>query len=492
MKNQVNSEQLPCPVRIFIVCCVIISFVYALYPITTVNAATTYDSTSSLITYSGAWTHTSYVNAYGNTLSYSSSLNASATITFTGRAIKYVYSRASNRGQARIYLDGVLKDNVFAYSAKTRLQTAKIYEFPYGTHTLKVEVLGGAGVYTDIDAFVVDPIYAFPGQYDSAPGYYNQYIGNWSHSSSFPSAYSGTLSYSNTSEAAHTFTFYGNSVQYTFTKAPNRGVAAISIDGKDVDYINLYASTVQYQQKSQLYKLSPGLHVLHIAVWGESSSSGYYIDTDLISVNYFFAGYRYYFDAKGGSVEIGTKNPFVNTGHSAEWIMVNNGASPGGYVQIGWIKLTGDSEPKHFFEYSSSDTSGVFVRYRQYGTIVQGQSYQYRMETVVSSSTVYWCGYINGAQIPISQCVTVDYAGFNLASDVLFSGETTDNFSDLGGSSSSRLRMQILSVKSTSNTWYQVNTGSLEDITTPGSDYFVNKGFDTVTFMENWTDRGGT
>ena len=83
--------------------------------------------------------------------------NASAQFTFSGNAVAWIGTRATTRGKAYIYLDGVYKTTVDLYSATTlpRAAVASYYWPTSGTHTIKVVVVGTATrPKVDIDAFV--------------------------------------------------------------------------------------------------------------------------------------------------------------------------------------------------------------------------------------------------------------------------------------------------------------------------------------------------
>lgn len=73
----------------------------------------------------------------------------------------------------------------------------------------------------------------------------------------------------------------------------------------------------------------------------------------------------------------------------------------------------------------------------------------------------------------------------------LYSGETSDTDTWLGGTSTNHFRMSNLQFKSTAdNNWYQVNTNNLTDITTSGTDYRASKGYtNPYTWVDNWTAR---
>ena len=117
-----------------------------------------YEQTSST-SFSGSWLTQSSSLYSGGSVRYASALGASATFTSTfTRSIGFVTTKAAGRGSFRVYIDGVLKATVSAYSTTTAYRQV-VYQFTFpvrGTHTMKIYVLGTAGhPRVDIDAFLV-------------------------------------------------------------------------------------------------------------------------------------------------------------------------------------------------------------------------------------------------------------------------------------------------------------------------------------------------
>jgi serine protease len=112
---------------------------------------------SGYVTYSSGWQTSTWASASGGALAIASAANASASFTFTGRNVAWVGTRATNRGQANIYLDGAFQETINLYSATTVARTvlASYVWSASGQHTIKVVVVGTAGRPTvDVDAFV--------------------------------------------------------------------------------------------------------------------------------------------------------------------------------------------------------------------------------------------------------------------------------------------------------------------------------------------------
>jgi len=108
------------------------------------------------------------------------------------------------------------------------------------------------------------------------------YSGHWS-SGAFRSAFRGTLTYSDEPGAIARFSFEGTEFQYIYTKAPNRGMALVSIDGIS-QTIDLYDPQPVWQVRTVFGGLKPGPHVAEVRVLGRrnSASSGNFIDIDAL------------------------------------------------------------------------------------------------------------------------------------------------------------------------------------------------------------------
>ena len=74
---------------------------------------------------------------------------------------------------------------------------------------------------------------------------------------------------------------------YVFTRAANRGIAAVTIDGAAKGTIDLYSVDPEWQTSAVFTGLGAGRHLLVIRVTGESraGSTGKYVDLDAFKVN---------------------------------------------------------------------------------------------------------------------------------------------------------------------------------------------------------------
>ncbi len=106
--------------------------------------------------------------------------------------------------------------------------------------------------------------------------------GDWERNDEFEQSLRHTVSFTDIAGAEVRFAFEGGELEYVFTKAPNRGIAAVTIDGVDKGRVDLYSAKVEWQSRANYPYLGPGRHLLVIRVTGESDprASGKFVDVD--------------------------------------------------------------------------------------------------------------------------------------------------------------------------------------------------------------------
>ncbi len=112
------------------------------------------DERSSAVKYHGTWKATTSSSAYGRTLRGASTKGATATFTFTGRAVGVVFPTAWSRGSVEIWVDGHLTNLVYLRTSASRSRQIKATRLlTYGPHTVVVRTRGSMLV--QLDGFVV-------------------------------------------------------------------------------------------------------------------------------------------------------------------------------------------------------------------------------------------------------------------------------------------------------------------------------------------------
>jgi len=132
---------------------------------TTASTPTRIEQDGSAVSYSsGTWFPKTYAWASGGTIAMSTDANARATVTFTGTAVSWIGYRDQWSGNARVYVDGILKATVDTYASVPQSQ-AVLYAatgLDSGAHSLAIEVAGthdagSGGNWVWVDAFAVTP-----------------------------------------------------------------------------------------------------------------------------------------------------------------------------------------------------------------------------------------------------------------------------------------------------------------------------------------------
>ena len=115
------------------------------------------------IHYAGAWSTSNVPGTYGGSIRSTSAPNASASLTFTGREVTWVTSKAANRGVAKVLIDGKQVATVNTY-AKTTVRRRVVFTRSFATggqHTIKV-VCSGTKNHPLIDKWTRSSSFARP------------------------------------------------------------------------------------------------------------------------------------------------------------------------------------------------------------------------------------------------------------------------------------------------------------------------------------------
>jgi hypothetical protein len=121
------------------------------------NSSLTQQSSSSVV-YTGTWTSSSKAENSGGSVKSATVAGASASLTFNGRAVSWVTTLRDTAGGAQVFVDGVLVTTIDTYAATTTYRQVVFSKAwsSYGTHTIKVVVVGTADrPRVDLDAFEV-------------------------------------------------------------------------------------------------------------------------------------------------------------------------------------------------------------------------------------------------------------------------------------------------------------------------------------------------
>ena len=266
--------------------------------LTSTKGSGVYDNTDSSIEYSGAWTlDNQFEEATGGTSFYSNNPGDSFRFRFRGSEISWVHARAFNRGMAVVSIDGEEKETVDLYSPEAHWQSrTTLSGLGDWRHVLEVRVLDGkhpdaTDRYVGIDQVIV----YVPGSdtydnMDSSSTYDNmdssiRYAGAWIFDK-FKEATNGTIAYSNNPGDSFSFQFQGSEIRWVYTRAFNRGMAVVSIDGKEKETVDLYSPGIHWQSWTTLSGLDDGRHVLEVRILEDKHpyATDRYVDVDQILI----------------------------------------------------------------------------------------------------------------------------------------------------------------------------------------------------------------
>jgi hypothetical protein len=258
------------------------------------------EQNSSSVTYTGTW----YTNAgpfnSGGSAVLAQQTGSRATFTFTGTDAQWIGYKDAWSGIANVYVDGVLKGQVDAYSSSAQAQAVmySISGLTSGSHTLAIEVSGTKNLSSHsfwvwVDAFDsanntsgvsggnggttgggtgggnTGSTFTRVEQTNSAV----TYTGTWySNGASFNSGGSAALALN--SGARATFAFTGTAVKWIGYRDAWSGIANAYIDGVLKSHIDTYAAVAQAQAVNfTITGLSSGHHTITIEATGTKDAS---------------------------------------------------------------------------------------------------------------------------------------------------------------------------------------------------------------------------
>jgi len=113
---------------------------------------------STTLKFGGSWLASADARYSGGSVRWAVASGATLTATFTGRAVAWVSTRDSDRGAARVYVDGVLVATVNTWASQLGVR-AVVWSRAWartGTHTIRIVVMATPGrPRVDVDAFEI-------------------------------------------------------------------------------------------------------------------------------------------------------------------------------------------------------------------------------------------------------------------------------------------------------------------------------------------------
>lgn len=199
---------------------------------------------------SGSWTTWIDPRASSGVGAYAATSGAFTDVTFAGTRLDWITATNLNCGVARIIVDGVDRGLVDLFS--TSLMTARTMfttgDLSDGIHNVRIAWTGtknpaSAGTAITIDAFRIAGVLAVRVEENSPTVTYSGSYFAWGDS-----RLSGSASRWITATRSIALEFDGTRLDWITCRAPDCGIANVSVDGRALEAIDLYASTLRFQQ----------------------------------------------------------------------------------------------------------------------------------------------------------------------------------------------------------------------------------------------------
>ncbi|MBE6049627.1 MAG: hypothetical protein E7214_02935 [Clostridium sp.] len=259
---------------------------------TKVLKAGTYEEDNRAFDFVGDWANSSNAKHSNSSAKMSIIEGSYVTFKFEGTGFSWIGSTTKDRGIAKVTIDGYTDGPT--YDVDTSSSTSgyqqelfSINTLPFGVHTVKIEVTNKKNATSNSIGQVVDCIKILDAT--SAvlePGIYEEdnplfiYTGNWTNVDDPKDSASKAKASMNTG-ASVTFNFYGTGFSWFGPANINRGIAKVTVDGKEYDA----DTSFEPGYKKELYTLDGltlGKHTAKIEITDNknenSNSNIQYID----------------------------------------------------------------------------------------------------------------------------------------------------------------------------------------------------------------------
>jgi cell wall-associated NlpC family hydrolase/putative cell wall-binding protein len=249
-----------------------------------ISPYTRLQETSTLLSYTGAWSSTTVSSASGGTFKYGDTAGTSVTMSFTGIYAQLIAKKSPAYGIAKVTVDGKATGTVDLYAAAASYGN-KVWDtglLPSGTHTVTLEWTGTKNASaTDynigVDAFDVIGTAVRANSGPAATRYQDtdprvSYTGLWD-STTTTSASGETFRYIDKAGSA-SITFKGTYLAWIAKKSNQYGIAKVTVDGDDKGTVDLYSSTAVFAQNVwNTGTLADGTHTVTISWTGTKNAS---------------------------------------------------------------------------------------------------------------------------------------------------------------------------------------------------------------------------
>jgi hypothetical protein len=195
---------------------------------------------------------------------------AAASMVFTGPEITYVGRTGRDRGVARLSVDGAAAGTVDLYDPSAGSRSLSVTGLAAGSHRILVSSTNtrnpaASGTAISVDEFLVGTAHVDDSSFLVT---YSSWAGSKNAAAS-----GGTYRSSASTNATTTLPFTGSSVTWVTATGPDKGIAAVTIDGVEVASVDNYSAVPAWQVHRTFAGLPTGSHTITIRVVGSRNAS---------------------------------------------------------------------------------------------------------------------------------------------------------------------------------------------------------------------------
>jgi hypothetical protein len=236
-----------------------------------------HEETDTRLIFSGSWQSVAATSALGKHLMVANKAGCTMTARFYGTAASWVAKKSPAYGQATVTVDGGSPKTVDLYSATT-VWKKKVWTsgaLKLGDHTVTIAWTGkkaakATATNINVDQIIVTGVMIATYQQDATK---IKYAGTWKKTTS-GAASGGSFTAADKAGASVTVQFSGVRAVWVSRTGPGYGQAKVTVDGKDVKTVDLYASAIKAKQEVfDTGVLDMGTHTVKITWAGTKNAA---------------------------------------------------------------------------------------------------------------------------------------------------------------------------------------------------------------------------
>ncbi len=228
------------------------------------TAATVVEQGNPAVRY--RWRTVSNPSAYGGSYATEHLAGAKVSFVFSGPSVTWYTVTGPSQGKASVSIDGRSRGSFDQYSSSFHYRVARSFtKLGSGSHTITITVHGKKGAPAGTDTQIAVDAFRVGQKLNATP----ELAASW-HGIRASRASGGSFAESDLPGSSTSLRFRGTGIDWYTVTGPDRGRAAIYVDGDLMKTVNEYSAQLAYGIRRHVGGLTDDVHTVRIVVLGQA------------------------------------------------------------------------------------------------------------------------------------------------------------------------------------------------------------------------------